>query len=113
MPLRDHFRPPVDNEHSWDELHGMPSALYAVTARGRKRFEKRPLLDTWFYPLMLGQSLPTLPIWLDADLGVFLDLETSYESACQAWRGQLGTISHRDGRLLAVGDEVQLGNRRP
>src|SRR3954465_11523495 len=22
MPLRDHFRPPVERCHSWDELHG-------------------------------------------------------------------------------------------
>ncbi|MBL8798859.1 MAG: DUF4058 family protein [Planctomycetia bacterium] len=22
MPLRDHFRPPLDNAHSWEELHG-------------------------------------------------------------------------------------------
>jgi hypothetical protein len=22
MPLRDHFRPPLDNKRSWDELHG-------------------------------------------------------------------------------------------
>lgn len=22
MPLRDHFRPPLDHKHSWDELHG-------------------------------------------------------------------------------------------
>ncbi len=22
MPLRDHFRPPVESKHSWDELHG-------------------------------------------------------------------------------------------
>jgi hypothetical protein len=22
MPLRDHFRPPLDNVHSWEELHG-------------------------------------------------------------------------------------------
>ena len=22
MPLRDHFRPPVDDQHSWEELHG-------------------------------------------------------------------------------------------
>ncbi len=27
MPLRDHFRPPVENEHSWDELHGMWPAM--------------------------------------------------------------------------------------
>jgi Protein of unknown function (DUF4058) len=67
-------------------LGAQPPALYAVTARGRKRGDKKPLLDTWFYPLGLGQSLPTLPIWLDADLGVFLDLETSYEAACHVLR---------------------------
>ena len=22
MPLRDHFRPPVNDEWSWDEVHG-------------------------------------------------------------------------------------------
>ena len=22
MPLRDHFRSPVNDRHSWDELHG-------------------------------------------------------------------------------------------
>ena len=22
MPLRDHFRPPLDNVSSWEELHG-------------------------------------------------------------------------------------------
>src|SRR5258708_1667561 len=27
MALRDHFRPPVEDEHSWDELHGMWPAV--------------------------------------------------------------------------------------
>jgi hypothetical protein len=27
MPLRDHFRPPLDDVHSWDELHGMWPAM--------------------------------------------------------------------------------------
>ena len=63
-----------------------PPALYAVTVRGRKCGGKPPLLDTWFYPLALGQSLPTLPIWLDAELGVFLDLETTYEASCRVLR---------------------------
>jgi hypothetical protein len=27
MPLRDHFRPPLDDVHSWDELHGMLPAV--------------------------------------------------------------------------------------
>ncbi len=67
-------------------LGAEPPALYAVTTRGRKRIRKRPLLDTWFYPMALGQPLPTLPIWLDVDLGVFLDLETSYQETCHVLR---------------------------
>ncbi len=62
------------------------AALYAVTVRGRKRGGQRPLLDTWFYPIALGRPLPTLPIWLDVDVGVFLDLETSYEETCRLLR---------------------------
>ena len=27
MPLRDHFRAPLDDVHSWDELHGMWPAM--------------------------------------------------------------------------------------
>jgi hypothetical protein len=57
--------------------------LYAATLRGRKRTRGRPLLDTWFYPMAVGQPLPTLPIWLDIDLGVFVDLEKSYEETCR------------------------------
>ena len=67
-------------------LGAEPPAVYAATVRGRKRAGRKPLLDTWFYPLALRQSLPTLPIWLDVDLGVFLELETSYEGACQVLR---------------------------
>jgi hypothetical protein len=63
-----------------------PPHLYAVTLRGRKRPRKRPLLDTWFYPLALGQPLPALPLWLDVDLAVSLDLEGSYEDACRVLR---------------------------
>src|SRR5205814_9672568 len=56
-------------------LGAEPPRLYAVTVRGRRRVGKRPLIDTWFYPMILGQPLPTLPIWPDGDLRVFLDLE--------------------------------------
>ena len=30
MPLRDHFRSPLDDEHSWDELHGLWPAMIVV-----------------------------------------------------------------------------------
>jgi hypothetical protein len=63
-----------------------PPAIYSVTIRGRKPAGGRPLLDTWFYPLELGQPLPVLPIWLDADLGVLLDLEPGYEETCRVLR---------------------------
>jgi hypothetical protein len=67
-------------------LGAEPPALYGVTVRGRKRVHKRPLLDTWFYAMTLDGPLPTLPIWLDFDLGVFLDLESSYEQTCRILR---------------------------
>jgi hypothetical protein len=35
MPLRDHFRPPLDNDHSWDALHGGWPMVIA-TALNRK-----------------------------------------------------------------------------
>ena len=37
-------------------LGAEPPALYALTVRGRKRGDKKPLLDTWFYPLTNKQS---------------------------------------------------------
>jgi hypothetical protein len=57
--------------------------LYAATLRGRKRVRQRPLLDAWFYPMVVGQPLPPLPIWLDVDLRVILELEASYEETCR------------------------------
>jgi hypothetical protein len=35
---------------------------------------------------MVGQALPTLPLWLDDNLAVSLDLEASYEETCRALR---------------------------
>jgi hypothetical protein len=67
-------------------LSAEPPAIYAVTIRGRRRTGQRSLLDTWFDPLAPGQRLPTLPVWLDSDQGVFLDLEASYEEACAVLR---------------------------
>ncbi len=57
--------------------------LYGVTLRSRKPPKRRGLLDAWFYPMIIGQPLPTLPIWLTADLRVMLPLEISYEETCK------------------------------
>jgi hypothetical protein len=40
----------------------------------------------WHWPLVVGQPLPTLPLWLADDLAVSLDLEASYEETCQVLR---------------------------
>ena len=37
-------------------------------------------LDAWAEPLSLDSILPTLPLWLEADLAVPLNLERSYEA---------------------------------
>lgn len=58
-----------------------PPALYAASCRWVER-GKRTILEAWFHTLVLGQLLPTLPLWLSADRAVPLDLERSYEQAC-------------------------------
>jgi hypothetical protein len=60
-------------------------ATYAVTCRGRK-VDETPRFESWAYPLVVGQPLATLPVWLSEDLAVSLDLEASYEDACKALR---------------------------
>jgi hypothetical protein len=60
-----------------------PPHLYAVTLRFRKPPRSHPLLDAWFYPMPVGEPLPTLPIWLAPDLRVMLPLETSYQETCR------------------------------
>jgi hypothetical protein len=57
--------------------------LYAATLRGRKRLRQRPMMDAWYYPMVVGQPLPVLPIWLDVDQRVMLELESSYEETCR------------------------------
>jgi hypothetical protein len=68
------------------QLGAAPPNLYAVTIRGRKQPARRSLLDLWYYPMPLGQPLPTLPIWLNPDLRVLLPLEASYEETCRLLR---------------------------
>lgn len=60
-----------------------PPHVYAVTLRTRQSDKGRPLLDAWFYPMTVGEPLPTLPIWLDHDRQILLPLETSYQETCR------------------------------
>jgi hypothetical protein len=71
------------------KLAPVPPSIYAVTLRARRTLTKtkprvsRGLLDAWFYPMTIGQPLPTLPIWLTSELRVLLNLEVSYEETCK------------------------------
>jgi hypothetical protein len=67
-------------------LERQPPSIYAATIRGRKRPRRRSLLETWFYPMHIGQPLPALPIWLDVDLSIDLELKSSYEQTCRFLR---------------------------
>jgi uncharacterized protein DUF4058 len=59
--------------------------LYAVACRGTKRQDVWQL-ETWMHALVLGQALPTLPLWLADNLAVPLELEECYEETCRVLR---------------------------
>lgn len=61
-------------------------SLYAVTLRGRKPPKQRSLLDAWFFPLAIGQALPTIPLWLGPELRIELPLDPSYQEVCRLLR---------------------------
>jgi hypothetical protein len=66
-------------------LGEQPPPVYAASLRFQKPAH-RTRLQTWPYPLAVGQPLPTLPLWLSADRSVPLDLEASYEETCRLLR---------------------------
>jgi hypothetical protein len=72
-------------ERSDPSLGPEPPPTYAATCRKRKA-GRRTKLDTWASPLVVGQALPILPIWLTETVAVSLDLEASYEEACRILR---------------------------
>ncbi|MBI3823340.1 MAG: DUF4058 family protein [Planctomycetes bacterium] len=67
--------------HTDPTLSDPPTDIYAASCRWVKK-EKRTVLEAWSHVLTVGQPLPTLPLWLTADLVVPLALEQSYEQAC-------------------------------
>lgn len=67
--------------HSDPTLSDPPPDLYASSCRYLKS-NKRFMLEAWSNDLAIGQPLPTIPLWLSADLALPLDLEPSYEQAC-------------------------------
>jgi len=62
-----------------------PPSTYAVTCRSHQ-LATRSRFESWAYPMIVGQALPVLPIWLDNDHAISLDLEISYQQTCSALR---------------------------
>ncbi len=55
--------------------------IYAASCRWVTK-GTRARLEAWSHTLVVGQPLPTLPLWLREDLVTALELEQSYEQAC-------------------------------
>jgi hypothetical protein len=64
-----------------DPMSENPPATSAASCRWGPRGDKSRL-EAWSRVMTVGQPLPSLPLWLRADLAVSLDLEATYEQAC-------------------------------
>ena len=72
------------DELGWPEQTA-DDGIYVATLRGRRVKGKRRV-NTWYYPLAVGEPLPTLPLWIDDTVAVPLELDASYEEACRGVR---------------------------
>ncbi|OWK45441.1 hypothetical protein FRUB_01772 [Fimbriiglobus ruber] len=61
------------------------SPVYAIACR-KRQVGQNTKLDTWSSRLVIGQPLPTLPVWLTETQSVPLNLEASYEETCRSLR---------------------------
>jgi hypothetical protein len=62
-----------------------PTGLYAVAYRAVTA-RKAPRVEAWPESLTLGQTLPTMPLWLTLDLCIPVRLEDSYLATCRSLR---------------------------
>ncbi len=76
----------MDFVHGRDPaLSDPPTCMYAATLQTRYQKRKK-MMDAWYYPLAVGQPLPTLPIILRENFAVSLELESTYEDTCKSLR---------------------------
>jgi hypothetical protein len=73
-----------------------PAGLAAVAYRSVGR-EAEGQLQVWPAVLEVGQALPTLPLWLNGEILIPLDLEASYTAACVDLRIRQGTLRAYSG----------------
>lgn len=70
---------------AWEPPGGLAVVAYRTVKRTAER-NARVRLDVWPHPLAVGAELPTVPLWLAADLAVPLELDRTYEAACRSLR---------------------------
>lgn len=72
----------------WKSPTGLSAVCYRTT-QGRAKGgggNGQVRLDVWPFALAVGEELPTVPLWLAADLAVPLELELTYAAACKSLR---------------------------
>lgn len=60
-----------------------PHSCYAFTARARASSRGPSILEAWYHPMAMGEPLPTVSIWLNAEACIPLPLEPNYEETCR------------------------------
>jgi hypothetical protein len=70
-----------------EAVYQMPlkQRLYTVAYRPL-RVSGKGRIETWPYPLAIGQAMPTMPLSLHAECCVPVDFEAAYSEACQRRR---------------------------
>lgn len=71
----------LGDEFDWSPPDTLSVVAYRPTLAGEEE-----QLDVWPFGLSLGVELPTVPLWLSADLVVPLELELTYTAACKSLR---------------------------
>jgi hypothetical protein len=61
------------------------SSIYAISCRTRPG-RKGVRVEAWQHELHIGSHLPTLPLWLNEEFAVDLELEATYEDTCRGLR---------------------------
>ncbi len=64
-----------------DTFSEQATDLYAVSCRWHPQDDKM-ILQTWPFPLVIGNPLPILPLWISPRRAIPLNLEDCYEQAC-------------------------------
>jgi hypothetical protein len=75
----------LPDRFDWQSATGLSAIVYRVVRESDEE-KDRERLDVWPYQLSLGESLPTVPLWLNPGLAVPLELDLTYSTACESLR---------------------------